>query len=72
METSTVGWLTYSAICRQREPPVSTSPVHQDVPVLLPGDGTCLMKPTEMVSQEMRPWSMSSKKAVRVKASVSP
>lgn len=72
METSTVGWLTYPAICRQNEPPVSTSLLHQDIPALPPADGTCLMKLMETVSQETRPWSMSSKKAVRVKASISP
>lgn len=34
--------------------------------------GTCLMKDREMRSHDTIPWSISSKKAVRVKASISP
>lgn len=33
---------------------------------------TCLMKDREMRSQDTMPWSISSKKAVRVKANISP
>lgn len=35
------------------------------------GSLTCLIKVTETMSQETMPWSMSSKKAVRVNASIS-
>lgn len=35
------------------------------------GDLTCLIKVIETMSQETMPWSMSSKKAVRVNASIS-
>lgn len=35
------------------------------------GGLTCLMKVIETMSQETMPWSMSSKKAVRVNASIS-
>lgn len=34
--------------------------------------GTCLMKDREIRSQDTMPWSISSKKAVRVKANISP
>lgn len=34
--------------------------------------GTCLMKDREIRSHDTIPWSISSKKAVRVKASISP
>lgn len=35
------------------------------------GDLTCLIKVIDTMSQETMPWSMSSKKAVRVNASIS-
>ena len=35
------------------------------------GGLTCLMKVMDTMSQETMPWSMSSKKAVRVNASIS-
>jgi hypothetical protein len=35
------------------------------------GGLTCLIKVIETMSQETMPWSMSSKKAVRVNASIS-